>query len=527
MKLFIQFLRILCISIPLLSCTEKKPSEPTILNDIFQLQQSQINSFDPVDAYHAGHIHMVKQIYNTLADVDLKGKTIPSLATSWETTDGTLWTFHLRKNVLFSEDGCFDDKSEQQFVAGDVKYTFERLLAKDSKSLGVSYFSNIIGFDKYRAGEAENLEGITVADQNNIVFRLAKPDFNFPSLLTLPYASIVKKKAVDTYGEKFKLHPVGTGPFTLVSFESNQKVVLAKNKSYWEENGGERLPFVDGVTVYLTTDNNLSFLMFKNQKSDFLELNLPLQQQLESTTLPFPSKTETIQWTQLNFYLFNLKRVSDPNVRLGINAAIDRNRLQSIIKNQGVVATSLFPGLFSELAAPHISLKFTPQKAASLLQGKRTLNLVCFEDVLSRALAEEIARQLVQYGIDLKIEAVTFPVLVERLTAGKYDLIQIYWGPLYADAGHFLNPFITSSFPPSGNNFNQYSNPEFDTLVENAAQLPVDQQAAEYLKAQNVILSDMPFLLVYYKNLTRVSNNKFSMPMHPLGYRLYKLANAN
>lgn len=527
MKRLIISLFIFCIIASQFGCTNQKPSEPTVLNDIFPLQQAQINSFDPVDAYHAGHIHMVKQLYDTLADVDLKGKTVPSLATSWETTDGTLWTFHLRENVLFFEDSCFGDKSERLLSADDVKYTFERLLAKDSKSLGVSYFNNILGFDKFRAGEASSLEGVNVIDKNTIVFRLVKPAYNFPNLLTLPYTCVVKKKAVDAYGEKFKLHPVGTGPFTLTSFEANQKIVLAKNKSYWEVEAGKQLPFVDGVTIHLTTDDNLSFLMFKNQKSDFLELNLPLQQQMEATQLPFTPKQETLQWTQLNFYLFNLKNVSDKDVRQGINAALDHKGMQHIIKDQGVVVTSLFPSLFSELAQPHGLLKSASDKAASLLKGKRTLNLVCFEDILSRALANELATQLKPYGIELKIEAVTFPVLVERLTTGKYDLIQLYWGPLYADAGHFLNPFVTASFPPAGNNFNKYSNPEFDKLVEAAAQLPGDRQTAAYLKAQDVILGDMPFLLAYYKKLIRVSNNKFTMPMHPLGYRFYKLAKAN
>jgi ABC-type transport system substrate-binding protein len=161
MKRLISLLIVFCIFITHMGCTNKKPSEPSVLNDILQLQQAQINSFDPVDAYHAGHIHMVKQLYNTLTDVDLKGKTIPSLATSWETPDGMIWTFHLKNNVRFSEDSSFNTESERQFNADDVKYTFERLLNNKSVSLGVSYFNNIVGFDKFRAGKDSNLEGLT------------------------------------------------------------------------------------------------------------------------------------------------------------------------------------------------------------------------------------------------------------------------------------------------------------------------------------------------------------------------------
>ena len=529
MKKLLLSLFIFCIFIAafLIYNGREKQTEPVVLNDIMQLQQAQINSFDPVDAYHAGHIQMVKQIYNTLADIDLKGKIIPSLATFWETPDGMIWTLHLRNDALFSEDDCFNNESDRHFNAEDVKYTFERLLNKDSKSLGISYFKNIVGFDKFREGKNNNLEGLTVKDNNTVVFQLKNSDYNFPNLLTLPYTGVVKRKAVNFYGDKFNIHPVGTGPFMLASFEANQKIMLTKNRSYWEKQSGKRLPFINGISVSLTTDDNLSLLMFKNQKSDFLELNLPQQHQLENTKFPFEYKKETLEWTQLNFYLFNLERINDINIRQGINFAIDRKGLQNIIGEQGKVTQSLFPAIFNQLTEPNEMLRYSPDKAKKLLNKNMTLSLVCFEDILSRAIADYLSKQLKNYDIELKIEAVTFPVLVDRLTKGDYDLIQLYWGPLYADVAHFLNPFITASFPPAGNNFNKYSNPDFDRLVETAPQLPPDKQVAQYLKAQEIILNDMPFLIGYYKNMIRVSNKKFSMPMHPLGYRFYKYATQN
>ncbi len=527
MKRLKDLLFISCIFIIFMSCGKKQQPETVVLNDILQLQQAQINSFDPVDAYHAGHIHMVKQIYNTLADIDLKGNTVPSLAKSWKTSDGITWIFHLRDDVLFSADSCFNNESDRQFKAIDVIYTFERMLNKDSKSLGVSYFKNIVGFDKLRNGQSNTLEGLKIRDESTIVFQLKKADYNFPNLLTLPYTGIVKRKAVDFYGDNFKLHPVGSGPFQLASFESNQKVSFIKNPSYWESQDGKHLPFVDEITISLTTDDNLSLLMFKNQKSDFLELNLPLQRQLENMNFPFDYQKESLEWTQLNFYLFNLERITDKNIRQGINFAIDREGLQNIIGDQGAVTKSLFPAIFSDLTTPNSILTYSPDKAENMLSKKMSLNLVCFEDILSRAIADYLSKQLKAYDVDVKIEAVTFPVLIDRLTSGNYDIIQLYWGPLYADVRHFLNPFITASFPPAGNNFNKYSNPNFDGLVETAPQLPSAKQIDQYLNAQRIILNDMPFFLAYYKNMIRVSNKKFAMPIHPLGYRFYKYAKLN
>lgn len=526
MKRLFLILTILVALISINGCSKKeKASEAVILNDIMQLQQAQINSFDPLDAYHAGHIQVVKQIYNTLTDIDLEGKTVPSLAKTWNSDNGDEWVFNLRHGVYFSDDNSFKDRSEQLFNAEDVKYTFERLLNKDSKSLGVSYFTNIVGLDRYRNGESKTIEGIEVKDDYTIIFRLKEKDHNFPNLLTLAYTSIVKKKTIEFYGNESKLNPVGTGPFKVASYESNKQIVFLKNESYWEKQNDKQLPFIDGVTINLTTDDNLALLMFKNQKTDFLELNLPMQRQLENTKIPFEYKKESLGLTQLNFYLFNLEKIKDKDIRKGISYAINREKLQNIIKEQGIVTESFFPSIFGELAKPHPILTYSPERANKLLNKKRTIKLVSFEDILSRALADYIAKELKNYSIEVEIEAVTFPVLVERLTKGEYDIIQLYWGIAYADVNHFLNPFKTASFPPTGNNFNKYSNPDFDRLVDEAPQMQPDKQNEQYLKAQEIILDDMPFFLAYYKNGIRVSNNRFEMPLHPLGYRFYKYAN--
>jgi len=517
---------IVCVAIILFAPkgTQKSTTE-VVLNDILRLQQMQISSFDPLDAYHAGHIQMVKQLYNTLVDIDFNGKPIQSISEKWESKDGETWRFYLRKNIYFKRDTCFADKSERVFTAGDVKYTFERLLNKDSKSLGVSYFTNILGIKKYRKGEASSIEGIKIVNDYTIDFILKKKDFSFPALLTLPYASIVKKSAVEYYGQNFNQHPVGTGAFILQKYEPNKEIDLIKNRDYWEKQAGQQLPCVDKVIIHLTTDDNFALLMFKNEKSDFLELSFPLLKQLKTINIPFTYKMETKENPQLNFYLYNLERISEVNVRKAINYSIDRNEFQEIISEQGNIVKSIYPpAIFKEIASPMDILNYKPDKAKAYLNNIKSLKLVCFEDVFSKSIANFIAGSLKKYDIDVDIESVPFPVLVDRLTKGKYDLIQIYWGPLYADVCHYLNPFLTSSFPPTGNNFNKYSNTEFDKLVAIAKSLPANKRKESFIKAEDAILGDMPFLLLYFKNTIRVSNEKFNMPIHPLGYRFYKYA---
>jgi len=171
------------------SCNNENQTSKNILKDVWKLDQAQINSFDPLDAYHAYHIFLIKQFFNTLTDLDYKGNIIPSLAKKWESNNGRKWILYLRDDVLFIEDSCFTDVEERKFEANDVKFTFERLLNKNSKSLGISYFSNIVGFDEFRNGIKSTLEGIKVKDKyiieiNLICFLHLKtiPLFHFKSI---------------------------------------------------------------------------------------------------------------------------------------------------------------------------------------------------------------------------------------------------------------------------------------------------------------------------------------------------------
>ena len=210
--------------------TSPKVSRPASqLNDVLLLAQTQISSFDPLDAFHEGHIQIVKQIYETLTDVDERGDCVPLLATKWDTADNRVWRFHLKSNAFFSAAPFFASEAERHLEAADVVYSFERLLGPESKSLGVAYFSAIAGLDAFRAGKEPTLRGVRAVSNDVVEFELTEPDAGFFCVVSVPFASIVKQKAVTHLGPDFKLKPVGTGPFVLSAYEPDQKVVLRRN----------------------------------------------------------------------------------------------------------------------------------------------------------------------------------------------------------------------------------------------------------------------------------------------------------
>jgi peptide/nickel transport system substrate-binding protein len=498
------------------------------LRDVLLLNQTQISSFDPLDAFHEGHIQIVKQVYETLTDVDAGGSCVPLLADKWETRDNRIWRFHLKKNVYFAESAAFGPDAERLLDAEDVVYSFMRLLVPESKSLGVGYFDDIAGLDAFRSGNETKLSGVRALSKDVVEFELTKPDAGFPCVVSIPFASIVKQKVVTHFGEDFKLNPVGTGPFLFASFEPDQRIILHRNPTFRNGSGEPQTPSVDEVHLQLTRDENAAYAAFASGASDFLALDFAGLTRLRREASFSAAEITSQPTAKLQLYLFNLKNVAEPDIRRAISAAIDRQKLQNLLGDSGVVAESIFPrAIFPQLSDKHPALIPAGSRSAPKASSKpkKELRLVCFNDTLSRAVASRMADDLQALGYTLRIEAATFPVLVERLTRGEYDLIQIYWGPLYAEPAHYLGPFLTSQFPPQGNNFNQYSNPAFDARVALAKESgDAEVRRNLFLEAQDILLRDMPLLPLYFENLVRVSDKKFDMPTHPLLYRRYNLA---
>lgn len=504
------------------------PKSTPVLHDVLFLAQTQISSFDPLDAFHEGHIQVVKQIYETLTDVDEHGNCVPLLASSWETTDNRVWRFHLKNNVLFTPAPFFASDAERHLETADVIYSFERLLAPESKSLGIAYFSDIAGFDAFHSGKDKKLRGVRAAANDVIEFELTKPDAGFYCRVSIPFASIVKQKAVTSLGADFKLHPVGTGPFTLASYKPDQQVILNRNPEFRKGTGEPPTPAVNEVQILLTRDENAAFAAFSSGTSDFLALDFAgltrLRQEANSSAEITSQPTAKLQ-----FYLFNLKTITKAEVRRAISASVNKQKLQELLGETATVAESIFPkAIFPYLAGEPSALSSAiPPKDSNSSPKKPSseLRLICFNDTLSRAVASRVADDLRANGYAVRIEAATFPVLVERLMRGEYDLVQIYWGPMFADPAHYLSPFLTSQFPPNGNNFNRYSNAAFDARIETAKATtdPVARQKL-FLEAQDIMLRDMPLLPLYFENLVRASDKKFSLPTHPLLYRRYNLA---
>src|SRR5215467_2648649 len=131
----------------------------------------------------------------------------PDLAESWSlSSDGTIWTFKLRKGVQFH-------KGFGELTAADVKFSFERQI---NRAPGTRFGVNLT-----------EIKSIEVVDPHTVQIALKAFDPIFLlRMVGYQQGYIVSKQAAEKYGEQYKWNPVGTGPFYFDRHSPREKVVL-------------------------------------------------------------------------------------------------------------------------------------------------------------------------------------------------------------------------------------------------------------------------------------------------------------
>jgi glutathione transport system substrate-binding protein len=127
------------------------------------------------------------------------------------------------------------------------------------------------------------------------------------------------------------------------------------------------------------------------------------------------------------------------------------------------------------------------------------------------SVAEFVAMQLKEIGIDVEVQTFESGTLFDKLDSGVGTDIWIgRWGPGTGEADYGLRPnFATDRIPPNWNNSGSYINAQVDQLLNEALQSPdQDVTLAKYKELQEIIYADAPWIFLYVPDLVAAKRSE-------------------
>lgn len=484
-------------ALSLCGCASRKPAPGTVT----MLIESSPANLDPRIGTDGQAEHIDSLIFDPLVWRDRHFGLRPGLAVSWSNPDPLTWIFHLRSGVHFS-DG-------RPLTSRDVKWTVDSLLNGTVISV--------------KAGSFANVSSIDTPDPTTVVFHLRSPDPAIPfdlcdgAIGIVPYGS----------GKNFWRHPIGSGPFVLVSQQLDRNVILARNPNYQ----GPR-PGIARIDFEVVPDATTRALELEKGSADVESNALPAD--MIDILRRNPRLTvEEGAGTNLYYIVFNLR---DPilrhvRVRRAIAMAIDRPLLiQTIYRGQARLADSTLPPEHWAWTGDTAHYPFDPARANALLDQAgypRGPDGIRFHIGMKFSNAEEDVRlvsvaiqaMLAKVGIALDLRSYEFATFYSDLTRGAFQMAPSRWIGGNANPDIFRYIWASDMFPPHGANRGYYANPEMDRLILDAESTSSrQQQLDDYHRIQQIAARDLPDLNLWYMDTIVVHDRRIgNIHLDPTG----------
>ena len=420
---------------------------------------------------------IMRSIADTLLvyDKDLKS-FVPSLATEWKAADDMMsYTFKLRDDVYF-QPGKYQDG--RKMTAEDVKYSLERSAKKSAQN------------------RLAGVTGVDVTGENEVKVNLDKPNSALLAMLTDQGNIIIPKEEVEGWGDQFGAHLVGTGPFMLKKWQTDQQVDLVKSDKYW----GEK-PKLDGVTYKFISDQSMMTNALRSGDIDIAtDIKGQNREVIEKDKNLKLLSTPGLSITYLDMN-FQKGPTADPKVREAIFKATNVEEIVKGVHQWGgaTVANGPLPkgswGYDESFAS--LKAQYNPEEAKKILDSTKyaggfKIDLYVLETRANYAtiFQNQMKKNL---NIDVNIKVSEWGTLTETISKNNAPMNIGGWS-WYPDPYFFLNPRFHSSQIGSNGNGKAYKNEKVDELLNRAVTETVDQaeRTKLYKEAVTEIMGDYP-----------------------------------
>ena len=427
-------------------------------------------------------------LFDTLIERDPNLKAVPALAAEMpKLVSPQVWEVKLRRGVKFH--------NGEEFDAESVKFSLERV-----KLPAMRASSNFRPIDR-----------VEVVDPYTVRIHTSKPWPTFTTAMGFRQASMYPPKAYAGKDSAFiSKNPIGTGPYKFVRWSKDEEIVLEANEQYWRG-----APKIKTVVFRPIPDDAVRVAALQNGEVD-VAVNIPphLANIIAGHPRVFLSTAPSIRTLQLMFvtHEFDAQHklvgpykgvTADKRVRQAITSAIDADEIiKSVLDGKAIrMATMLTPLHFGyDAALKPVKQDVTKTKKLLAEAGYAggldlTLNSPQGRYVRDKEVAEAVTGQLTKAGIKTTLRTHEFVSYLNNMVythkAGPVWLIG--WGTPTIDAETVYGPLFRT-----GSNLGNYSNPDFDGMVDQAqSMMDEKQRLALYQKINKLWIDDAAAVPLY------------------------------
>ena len=459
-------------------------------------------SLDPHKVESDVEFNIISDLFEGLVSVSPAGEIEPRLAEKWENKDNTVWTFHLRPGVTWSDGTAI--------TAQDIVWSWQRLVSPLTASPYSSYPGNMHIANAQEIAEGKKAPetlGVKAVDDATLEVTLTQPNAALLAMLAHPSLVPIDKVLVNRFGEQWTKpeHIVTSGPYKLSAWVVNERIVAERNPRYWDNEH----TVINKVTWLPIHSEAADVNRYKAGEIDIV-YTVPINQfaQLKKT---MGDQLNVSPQLATYYYEFNTTRppFNDPRVRLALNMALDKDIIAEKVLGQGQRPAWL-------ISQPDIGgVKLQNPEYASwprekrIAEAKKLLSEAGYSDshplVFNLLYNTSESHQRVaiaassmwkkNLGVEAKLQNQEWKTMLDTMHTHNFDAVRYAWIADYDDAATFLNNFRTGD----SENTSQYSNPAYDEALKNAAKASDGVARGKYYQqAEDLLAKDVPAVPVYH-----------------------------
>jgi peptide/nickel transport system substrate-binding protein len=444
----------------------------------------------------------INNIHDSILEVDEYYEIDMELATDVDISDdGLTYTLNLRDGVLF-HDG-------EQFTSEDVKWCYEWYMDPDNATITGADFVTV--------------DSIDAPDDLTAVINMTSPDASFLRR-GLRAGIFASHHHADLGYEDYSADPIGTGPFMVGEWNPDDFVLLTAFEDHWRGR-----PYLDEVEIRIIPETAVRAIELETGGAHSSIWMLSVDDAIRLAEDPNVVSFITASVSLNHFPMNNtFPQFVDKEVRQAFMHAIDRDLvIDRVFAGAAVKATANLAQSLEFWYEPDVrQYDYDPDLARQMLDdagwvegadgvrekdGERLSwrSIVLTGDAVRRPEAEMVQEMLREIGAEMEI--FENPQGSGPMRAGEAAMALYNW----TYGGSYGEPDARVTLhSDGGNNFNHYSNPEMDELLERGvAEVDPEARRAIYSEVQKLYAEDVPSIfMMFWDWYTQFSTDVHGLP---------------